>query len=112
SVPPVDLWAARPVSATDRAIASAANLLEGTVGRRGQRQRKRERRALAQLTLHPDPTAVQLNELPTQGEAQPGALDLLVRRPHLPELLEHRLLILRGDADPGVADGDLDEPVL
>src|SRR5262249_848100 len=28
-----------------------------------------------------------------------------VRRPHLPELLEHRLLILRGDADIGVRDG-------
>ena len=27
-----------------------------------------------------------------------------VRRPHLPELLEHCLLIVRGDADSGVAD--------
>jgi hypothetical protein len=54
---------------------------------------------------------VQLNELPAQGQPQPGTFHLLVRRPHLSELLEHRLLILRGDADPGVADGDLDRPV-
>jgi hypothetical protein len=51
---------------------------------------------------------VQLDELATEGQPQPGALHLLVRRPHLPELLEHRFLVLRGDADPGVVDGDLD----
>ena len=40
---------------------------------------------------------MQLDELPGQGESEPGPLDLLVRRPHLPELLEDRLLILRRD---------------
>src|SRR5262249_43620169 len=76
------------------------------------RQAEGERRAHSQLALHPDPAAVQLDELPTQSQPQPRALHLLVRRPHLPELLEHRLLILWGDANAGVADGDLDEPVL
>jgi hypothetical protein len=71
-----------------------------------------ERRAGSQLALHPDPAAVQLDELPAQGQPQSGALDFLCRRSHLPELLEHRLLIFRRDADPGVADGDLDQPVL
>src|SRR5262245_54235135 len=46
------------------------------------RQRERERRALAHLTLHPDPPAVQLNELARQRQTQSGPLDLLRRRPH------------------------------
>src|SRR5262249_1826439 len=69
-----------------------------------QRQRERECRAHAQLALHPDPTPMQLDELPTEGQTQPSALHLLVCRPHLAELLEHRVLILRGDADTGIAD--------
>src|SRR5262249_1870339 len=75
-------------------------------------QRERKRRACPQLALHPNPASVQLDELATQGQPQPSAFHLLVCRPHLPELLEHRLLILWGDADAGVVDGDLDEPVL
>src|SRR5262245_3728898 len=71
----------------------------------------RERRARPQLALHPDPAPVQLDELPTEGQPQPRALHLLVRRPDLPELLEDGLLILRGDADAGVADRDLYETV-
>src|SRR4030095_2181784 len=67
-----------------------------------ERQRERERRALADLTLHPDPTAVQLDELARQGEPEPGALCLLLGAPDLPELLEHRVLVLGGDADAGV----------
>src|SRR5262245_3236736 len=76
------------------------------------RDREREGRALPQLALDPDLAAVQLHELPTQGQSQSGALDPLVRCPHLAELLEHRLLILRGDADPGVADGHLYKAIL
>src|SRR5215510_7729040 len=76
------------------------------------RDRERERRARAQLALDPDSSAVQLDELPAQGEPEPGALYLLVSRPHLTELLEHRLLILGGDADAGIADGDFDQSVL
>ena len=36
-------------------------------------------------------------------EHRTGAFHFLLGCPDLPELLEHRLLILRGDADPGVA---------
>src|SRR5262245_66563595 len=51
---------------------------------------------------------MQLYELPGQIQPEPCALDLLVRRPDLPELLEDRLLILRRNADPGVAHRHLD----
>src|SRR5262245_11837946 len=77
-----------------------------------RRQRKRERRALTHLALHPDPAAVQLDELPRQRQPEPRAFDLLGRRPDLPKLLEDRLLVLRGDTDPGVRHGDLRRPVL
>src|SRR5215471_10025979 len=76
------------------------------------RQAEGERRAHSQLALHPDPAAVQLDELPTQSQPQPRALHLLVRRPHLPELFEHRLLIRRGNADPGVTHRNLDQTLL
>src|SRR4030095_905134 len=77
-----------------------------------QRDREREGRAFSQLALDPDLAAVELDELPTQGQSQPSALDLLVRRPYLAEFLEHRLLILGSDADTGIADGDFNQPVL
>src|SRR5215468_10566622 len=68
------------------------------------RNRERKCRAFALLALHPDPPTVKLHKLPAQSQPQPRALHLLRRRPDLPELLEHRLLILRGDPDTGVAD--------
>src|SRR5262249_27813443 len=71
------------------------------------RQRESEGRPPAYLALHPDPSAMQLNELPGQGQPEPGPLDLLVRRPDLPELLEDRLLVLRCDAYASIGDGDL-----
>src|SRR4030095_9519422 len=71
---------------------------------KAHRDRERESRADSNLALHPDPRAVDLHELPTHGKPQPGALDLLGRCPDLAELLEHRLLILRGDAHSGIAD--------
>src|SRR5262245_45924113 len=74
-------------------------------------QAEGEGRTHPQLALNPNPASVQLDELPTEGQPQPRALHLLVRRSHLPELLEHRLLIFRGNADTGVPDGDLHEPV-
>src|SRR5262245_37963613 len=76
------------------------------------RQRERERRTGAQLALHPDPPPVQLDKLPAQGQSQPSALNLLVRGPYLTELLEHRLLVLRGDADSGISDKNLNQPIL
>src|SRR5215475_4539030 len=77
-----------------------------------QRQRERERRTLPHLALHPDPPPVQFDELARQRQPEAGPLDLLRRRPHLPELLEHRLLILGGDAYSRVSHGDLSHPVL
>src|SRR5262245_40057273 len=74
--------------------------------------RERKRRAHSFLALHPDPPAVEFHKLPAQGEAQPRALDLLRGRPHLAELLEDLLLILRGDADSRVGDRDLHESIL
>src|SRR5215468_11849574 len=76
---------------------------------RTHRNRERERRALPELALHPDPPAVQLHKLPAQGEPQARALHLFGRRPHLAKLLEDLLLVLRGDADAGVTDRDLHE---
>src|SRR5215831_5952368 len=68
------------------------------------RQREGERRTRTHHALHPDPAPVQLHELPTQGQPQPGALHLLRRRPHLAELLKDLLLILGRNADPRVGD--------
>src|SRR5262249_55683474 len=76
------------------------------------RNRERERRAHALLALHPDPPAVEFHELPAQGEAEPRALDLLCGCAHLAELLEDLLLILRSNANPGIADRDLHEAIL
>src|SRR5262245_33907870 len=84
----------------------------GSCLRAPQRQAEYEGRTHSQLALHPNLAPVQLDELPTQGQSQPGAFHLLVRRPHLSELLEHRLLIFWGNADAGIADRDLYEPVL
>src|SRR5215813_13484827 len=76
---------------------------------RAHRDRKGERRALAELALQGEGTPVQLDEPPSEGEAQPRALALArVVGTHLPELLEHRGLILGRDADAGVGYGDLD----
>src|SRR6266481_7831728 len=51
---------------------------------------------------------MQLDELPCESQAESGAFRFLVRGAHLAELLEHRLVILRRDADPSVADRHLD----
>src|SRR5262245_22093859 len=71
-----------------------------------------ERRPHPHLALDPDPTSVQLDKLPTEGQPQPSAFHLLVCHSHLPELLEHGLLILWGDADARIADRDLDGSIL
>src|SRR4029453_11364074 len=46
------------------------------------RNRERERRARTHLALDPDPSAMQLDELPRQGNPEPRALHLLGSRPH------------------------------
>ncbi len=54
---------------------------------------------------------MELDELPGEGQSEPRAFRLLVRRSHLSELLEHGLLILWRDPDTAVSDGDLDQPI-
>src|SRR4029450_3050872 len=76
------------------------------------RDREGERRPHADLALDPDPPTVQLDELPTERQPEPRALYLFVPPPPLPKLLEHRLLVFRGDADAGIADCDFDQSVL
>jgi hypothetical protein len=76
------------------------------------RERERERGAVPDLALHPDPAAMEFDELPGERQPEAGALDLLVCRPHLPELLEDRLLILGRDADPGIRHGHLGDLVM
>src|SRR4030088_2226384 len=63
------------------------------------------------LAFHPDLSPMELDELPGERQPESRALDLLVRRPHLPELLEDRLLILGRDADPGIRHGHLGDLV-
>src|SRR5438552_7346145 len=80
------------------------------LGLRGplERQRERERRACADLALHPDLSAMELDELPRESQPEPGAFLLGGARPDLTECLEHRLVSLRRDADPRASDGHLD----
>src|SRR5205814_4961598 len=77
-------------------------------GRLGSdRQRERERRALADLALHPDLAAMQLDELPREREAEAGALTPPgVVRARLTKLLEDQRLLVVRDADAGVRDRD------
>src|SRR5262245_2147649 len=72
------------------------------------RNRERERRTSSDLALHPDPSTMQLDELPRQCQPQARALDLLRRHPDLLELFEDGFLILGGYADSGVADRHFD----
>src|SRR5919197_5925198 len=71
-----------------------------------QWNREGEGRPCPHLALHPDLPAVELYELPAEGQPQPRALCLPLCSAHLPELLEHRLLVLGRDADSGVGDRD------
>src|SRR5215467_2903806 len=68
-----------------------------------QRHAERKRRAHPDLALHPDLSAVELDEFAAEREPKPCAFDLPCRTPYLAEFLEHLLLIFRRDADPGVA---------
>src|SRR5260370_39784150 len=63
------------------------------------RQRKRERGALSHFAAHPDRSAVQLDELATERQAQTGTFLLRRARPDLAELLEDDSLIFRSDAN-------------
>src|SRR5687768_5357405 len=76
------------------------------------RQGDGEGGAFAQRAVEPHLAAVQLDEAPRQGEAEPGALGLAsVVAPDLLELLEHRGVVLGRDADAGVAHLNFHAPV-
>src|SRR5262245_31111509 len=64
-----------------------------------RRDGERKRRAHADLALHPDPSSVELDELPTERQAQSRAPRLPLRRAYPPKLLEYRVLVLRSNSD-------------
>src|SRR5262249_44559605 len=74
--------------------------------------REREGRTCPKRTLHPDPPAMEFHELPTQGEPQARALDLLRSGPHLAKLFEDLLLVLGGNTNPGISDRNLHQSIL
>ena len=68
---------------------------------------KKNRLPVAELALHPDPPAVQLDELARDRQAEPRAVvRARRRRVHLRELAEDQLVMLGRDADAGVAHFD------
>src|SRR6476646_2413597 len=72
------------------------------------RQREREHRAFAWRAVDANRTAVELDK--PAGQCKPESRTFLLARvlpTHLAELLEHRFVIGRGDADTGVLDGNL-----
>src|SRR4030095_5303281 len=76
-------------AATKRAPRRAAGVADVTSESGARGDGEREGGPHANLTLDPDLAAVQLDELPRQGQAQPGALPLGRARAHLPELVGH-----------------------
>src|SRR2546425_7170950 len=78
---------------------------------RTHRKGERERRAHAHPAFPPVPPAMELDELAAESQPQSGAFRLLLRRAHLAELLEHRLLVLWSDTHPSVSYRDLSHAV-
>src|SRR6266498_2364258 len=76
------------------------------------RQAEGEGRPGSERARDPDLASVQLDELPAEGKPESGTLLLGRAGADLAEFLEHRLLILGGDADSRVADRHVDRPVL
>src|SRR5438046_7357782 len=77
------------------------------VGRRFDRYREEETAAGAQIALDPDTTAVQLDELARDREAEACAVvRARRRRVDLCEFAEDQLVMFRRDTHTGVADFD------
>src|SRR5262245_29111780 len=73
------------------------------------RQAHRECRTLSRLARHGHVATHHARELAGDGKAQPGAAKVLSGRSvSLAELLEQLCLLLRGHADAGVGDRELD----
>src|SRR5688572_28299100 len=76
------------------------------------RQGDGEGGAFAQSALEPHLAAVQLDEAPREGKAEPGPLRLAsVVAPDLLELLEYRGVVLGRNTDAGVAHLDFNAPI-
>src|SRR5881392_1647521 len=70
-------------------------------------QREPEGAAFADLAVHPDRPAVQLDQPPRQRKSETGAFVLAAGRGiELREFLEQFWLIVRGDSDARVCDRD------
>src|SRR5262249_43003136 len=83
--------------------ADLASVCSWPVRRWWLRQGERERAPLPHLTLHPDPSAVQLHQPPRQRETQPGPFRLAgVVVTHLPKRLENLLVMLRRNPHPRI----------
>src|SRR4029079_11161545 len=74
------------------------------------RDRERKRRTRSNLALDPDPPPMQLDKPPGEGESEACPFGLLLRRPHLPKLLEYRLQVLWSDSHARVAHRHLHVP--
>src|SRR6185369_14071621 len=96
--------------------ARARGLFSGRVRdrrRRRQRQPDGERRAVAGLARHDDRAAELLREAPHDVEPQTGTAEAArLGAVGLAELLEDRVLVLRLDADAGVAHLDVERAAL
>src|SRR5437016_5323792 len=90
-------------------LSSTRRISSPDMGARGNRER--ERGSATHFALHPQATAVELDELSRQREPEAGALALARGVAHLAKLLEDRLLVRRRDAEPGVGDRHFDGAV-
>src|SRR5712692_7637827 len=102
-------WSTSRTSIRLLSLSSTRRISSPGMGARGNRER--ERGSATHFALHPQPAAVELDELSRQREPETGALALARGVAHLAELLEDRLLVLGRDADPGVGDRHLDAAV-
>src|SRR5438552_7339987 len=106
---PGDLRPPRRDRDARHAVRPSGRLGHGYRGDRPRRQRERERRALAELAFEPDAPAVELDEALREREPETRAFARAIGRlAELAEFLEDLRLILRRDADAGVAHAHLD----
>src|SRR6266511_2154049 len=85
----------------------------GPSSRPGERKSEAEDASGAQLTVHPEMSAMELDELPRKRESQPGSLATLEggRPSGLLECIEDPFLVCRCDPNSGVAHRYLYHPV-
>src|SRR5882762_5924801 len=82
-------WSTSRTSMRLLSLSSTRRISSPGMGAHGKRER--EGRSTPHLALHPQATAVELDELSRQRETETGALALVRGVAHLAELLEDRL---------------------